>query len=196
MKYARLLLPFAALSVFAPFCAQVASAAERPGITYDCDSASGHFSELVLPAPDGDFTVAGHLQVNQIAEIGKFAPLARLGIGEAVAPGGSSPDLAGFVLSAIPAKMIDPKVKDARQVVQYVQWDEVAGGAKKEHELFGVSRSGEVVDFNLAFSQGSVTVRIAGQEQRFALKASSPTVRIVCSTGEFLFTDLRIEKAG
>ncbi|MHA6770129.1 hypothetical protein [Sphingobium ummariense] len=176
--------------------ASAASAAQTSGITYDCDTAADHFSELVLPVPDGAFLVSGHLQVNQIPPVGKYVPLTRISVAQAPgSPGQPATDLAGFVLTALPAKMIDPKSKDSKLVVQFLKWDERTNNSAKEHDPFGVAAVGEKLDFSLAFSAGTVTARIAGQEQRFTLNAPTPIVRLICSTGEFLYTDLKIEKS-
>ena len=47
-------------------------------ITYDCDTAADHFSELVLPAADVPFTVSGNLQLNALAGSKKYVALARI----------------------------------------------------------------------------------------------------------------------
>lgn len=167
----------------------------RP-IVYDCDTAANHFSELALPAPDGPFVVSGHVQINQIPQVDKFVPLARFGIAQTSPSPGSPPtDVAGFILNALPSKMIDPKLKDSKAVVQYVEWDELTGGVSKDHAAFGFAKMGEKLDFSLSYADGIVTARISGQEQRIAINAPLPVVRIICSTGEFVFTDLRIEKS-
>ena len=73
------------------------------GITYDCDTAANHFSELVLPAGTGPFTVSGGVKLNALAEITKYAPLARIQIAS-FAPPGQSPELyAGLTLTVLPA---------------------------------------------------------------------------------------------
>lgn len=174
--------------------APAAWAAQKPGISYDCDTAADHFSELILPAPEGAFVVSGRVQVNKIAPIGKYVPLTRIAVAQpATAPGGDVADMAGFVLTALPGKSIDPKIKDDKLVVQFVTWDERSGSSQQKHDPFGLAAIGEKLDFSLAFAGGTVTARVAGQERQFALKAQAPVVRLICSTGEFLFTDLRIE---
>lgn len=174
-----------------------AFATERPRpIVYDRDTAANHFSELALPAPDGPFVVSGHVQINQIPQIDKFVPVARFGIAQtSLSPGSPPTDVAGFKLTALPSKMIDPKLKDGDAVVQFAEWDELTAGVSKGHTAFGFAKMGEKLDFSLSYAEGIVTARISGQEQRIAINAPIPVVRIICSTGEFLFTDLRIERA-
>ncbi|KAG5727712.1 hypothetical protein E4T56_gene19770, partial [Termitomyces sp. T112] len=84
------------LSIAACFALIPAEAAmATPAITYDCDTAASHFSELVLPAPAGSFTVTGQLQVNQLPPFDKFAPITRLMVVPGnIVPGGSVADTA------------------------------------------------------------------------------------------------------
>jgi hypothetical protein len=178
--------------------APTAAFAQTPqtGILYDCDTAADHFSELVLPAPSGGFVVSGQIQVNQVPEIGKYIPLARLSVAQPAAPGGSPSDQIGFKLTVMPAKMIDPKIKDDKLLVQFLNWDERTGGNNQEHPLFGMAHSGDKLPFTLTYGNGKVSVHIAGQDKDFPIRTDHPVVRLVCSTGEFLFTNLRIEASG
>ena len=53
---------------------------------------------------------------------------------------------------------------------------------------------GEKLPFTLACDGANVMVNIGGQSTKLALTTSNPVVKISCSTGEFLFTNLKIEK--
>lgn len=169
--------------------------AETQGITYDCDTAAGHFSELALPLPSGNVTVSGKLKVNQIAKDPEWAPTVRLALAASAQPGRPPSDLAGFQLMALPAGKLGLKSKDKNAVAQFLQWDERRGGQAVEHEPFGLTDGSPVYDFSLRFDGQSVLGTIGGQEQRIAFAASNPVVRIICSTGDFLITDLRIAEA-
>jgi hypothetical protein len=183
---------FALLAACNLSCAAQAAAA---GITYDCDTASGHFSELVLPAPSGAFVVDGKVRLMQIAEIGKFAPLTRLAIsGPSPAPGETPENLGGFVLTALPANAV--KKGAGKGLMQFLRWDERNGGASKSHDPFALAGEAQEFDFRLSYDGSTVAVRVGGQEQRIALKVSNPVVRIICSTGEFLYTDVKISTVG
>jgi hypothetical protein len=168
--------------------------AQQAGITYDCDTAADHFSELELPAPAGHFVVSGEIRMQAIARISKFVPVGRIHISSATAAPGQAPDAsAGFALTGIPAKALKIKGKDDNAVVQFLSWDERSGGLTKEHDPFGPAEYSDSLPFTIAFNGSTVTVRVGGKEQQFALAAAKPVVRVVCSTGEFLFTNLKIE---
>lgn len=166
--------------------------AQTRGITYDCDTAPGHFSELALPVPAGAVTVSGKLKLNQIAKDPQYAPMVRLSFATAAQPGQSPTDSAGFQLTALPASKVGLKSKDKNAVVQFLQWDEQRGGQAVEHEPFGLTDGAPVYDFSLTFDGQSVAASIGGMQQRIAFAGTNPVMRIVCSTGDFLFTDLVI----
>lgn len=50
--------------------------------------------------------------------------------------------------------------------------------------------------FTLSYDGSTVVVNLGKESRSFPLKVAEPVVRIVCSTGEFLFTDLAIKTAG
>jgi hypothetical protein len=50
--------------------------------------------------------------------------------------------------------------------------------------------------FTLSYDGSTVVVNLGKESRSFPLKVAEPVVRIVCSTGEFLFTDLAIKAAG
>ena len=163
------------------------SAAER-AITYDCDSAPGHFSELVLPAPTVAFTVTGNVTVNAIAADKKWAPGARLLISPPSTSPGDNPEArAGVSLTALPGKSVGAK----QQVVQYLSF--TANGHEDEIITFSFKAPGAPQPFSLSYDGKSVVVAVDGETRAYPLVTSEPVVRIVCSTGEFLFTDLRIK---
>src|SRR5437764_14493678 len=83
--------------------AAASSSATAAGITYDCDTAANHYSELVLPAPAGPFTVSGVVQLNALAEVSKYTPLARIQISSQTEPGQSPSSFAGISVMALPA---------------------------------------------------------------------------------------------
>ena len=114
---------------------------------------------------------------------------------ETAAPGQSAPEVAGFVLEAIPAKALNLRTKDDKAVVQYVFWDERSGGTNKDHVPFGPIEYLSSLSFSLAFDGSSVTVVVGGKQQQIALATAKPVIRVICSTGEFLFTNLKIQPA-
>ena len=72
-----------------------ATAAVAVGITYDCDTAASHYSQLDLPAGGAKFTVSGIVQLNTVASSTKYGAVARVHVATAVAPGQSATELSG-----------------------------------------------------------------------------------------------------
>lgn len=172
-----------------------ASQTADQGITYDCDTATGHFSSLVLPSPRGAFTVEGKVQLRQIADIGKWAPGTRVTIIGGLADAGSVPtEGAGFLLAALPAKLIDKRA--GKGIVQYLQWQENHAGNQTMSEPFAIRPAKEEMPFSMRYDGKVVTMTIGGAQTSVTLMQPATDVRIICSTGEFLYTDLKITPAG
>lgn len=171
--------------------------AQQPGIRYDCDTAANNFSDLVLPAPAGPFVVTGKVRLQRIAKSKDYVPLTRIRIAEPEPdPAENAERWAGFNISAIPAKALGMEKKFAKPIVQFLGWDEGVGGKAIENAPLGPLDDAESLAFSLSYDGVAVVTQIAGQERRVASVMGNPVVRIICSTGEFLYTDLRIEKAG
>jgi hypothetical protein len=167
--------------------AAAAAPAEARGITYDCDTAAGHYSELVLPAPGARFSVSGNIKVNAIAKDTKWAPLLRVRIGPVpAAPGASQSAYAGLTLTALPGKAVSL----AADTIQMFSFD--ATGVE-DMIASSLQSTGAVQPFRLSFDGRSVAVAVGAEMRSFPLSASEPVVQITCSTGEFLLTDLRLE---
>ncbi len=167
--------------------------AAQDGITYDCDTAANHYSELVLPAPATNFIVTGRVRLITIAESKQYVPLARLTItSQANKPGDAADNFAGFELSALPAKALGVKAKDDA-VLQFVKWSERKSGEMVKHMPVGLTDDSVAAAFSLTYDGTSVVTNIGGREQRMTFAIKDPVVRLVCSTGEFLFTNLKIE---
>jgi hypothetical protein len=94
------------LSAVALACVPTAVLAAPGSITYDCDTAANHFSELVLPTVVGSFSVSGNVRLNALAGSAEYVPLVRIQIGSPTNPGQPPETFAGFSLSALP---LDPK---------------------------------------------------------------------------------------
>jgi hypothetical protein len=171
--------------------------AQSRGITYDCDTGADNFSELILPAPAGPFVVTGQVKLRRIAKSKYYVPLTRLTISEVGPVPGQSPEsLAGFKLSAMPAKALKLEKKFDKPVLEFLEWDEMAGGRAISHEMAGPLDYADGLPFTLRYDGSSVVGQIDGRELKMAFPAQNPVVRIICSTGEYLYTDLKIEKAG
>jgi len=180
------------LTFCASFLAVVTStaAAAEPGITYDCDTAANHFSELVLPAPAGRFTVSGAVQLNALAAVSKYAPLAHVWISSASQPGQSPASYAGVSVLALPADA--EKNATGSPAIQVISFN--ANGKEDEMlPLTMLAKPGGPQPFSLTFDGRTVAASIASEHRTFTVDAPAPVVRLVCSTGEFLFTDVKIQ---
>jgi hypothetical protein len=160
------------------------------GITYDCDTAADHFSELVLPSIGAPFTVSGNVQLNALAGSTTYVPIARIQIASSAAPGQPPNVYAGFSLSALPADA--KKMPSGDSTIQMLSYS--SNGNKDEVlPLSMMTKPGAVQPFTLSFDGSKVSVNLGNEAKDFPLKTSEPVVRIVCSTGEFLFTNLTIK---
>lgn len=167
------------------------AAASAAGITYDCDTAANHYSELVLPAPAGPFIVSGSVQLNALAEVSKYTPLARVQIASASVPGQSPESFAGISVMALPADA--QKTSTGAPAIQMVSFNV----NDKEDEIVPLSmltKPGGAQQFSLSFDGRNVAASIGNDRRTLPVKASEAVVRIVCSTGEFLFTNLTIQQ--
>jgi hypothetical protein len=168
----------------------IPAAAGAAGITYDCDTAANHFSELSLPAGGAAFTVSGTVQLRALAPSKTYAPIARILIAPASAPGQSPGTYAGFALSALPTDA--KKMPNGAPALQMLSYNS-SGHEDEVLPLSMMTKPGTAQAFTLTYDGSKLVVNLAGAEARsFPLVAGDPVVRIVCSTGEFLFTDLTI----
>jgi hypothetical protein len=163
------------------------------GITYDCDTAANHFSELDLPSVGVRFTVSGNVQLNALAESTTYVPIARIQIAASAAPGQSANSYAGFSLSALPADA--KKTPSGSPAIQMLSYN-FNGKDDEMLPLSMMTKPGTVQPFTLSYDGSKVSVTLGNEAKSFPLKTAEPVVRIVCSTGEFLFTDLTIRPLG
>jgi hypothetical protein len=162
------------------------------GITYDCDTAAGHFSELVLPASSSPFTVSGNVQLNSLATNKEYTAVARIQIATATAPGEAPKSYAGFAVAALP---VDPKKSPTGSpAIQMLDWN-ASGKEDEAVPLSVMEKPGTVEHFSMTFDGKTVSVSLGKESRQFAVNLPEPVVRIVCSTGEFLITDLVVAPA-
>ena len=167
----------------------VPAAAGAAGITYDCDTAANHFSVLSLPTGPAPFTVSGIVQLNAIAASKTYAAGARIQISSPAAPGDNADAYAGFSLTALAADAKKtPSGLPGVQMLSYI----VNGHEDEVVPLSTMTKPGTPQPFTLAYDGNQVVVSLGAETKTLPLKASDPVVRITCSTGEFLFTDLAI----
>lgn len=177
------------LAVAAASIAVAPATAGATGITYDCDTAANHYSELVLPAPSGPFTVTGVVQLNALAEVSKYTPLARVQISSPSEPGRSPDSFAGISVMALPADA--GKTPSGSPAIQMVAFN--VNGKDEIVPLSLLAKPGGPQTFSLSFDGRSVVALIGNERRSLPVTTSAPVVRIVCSTGEFLFTNVMIQ---
>lgn len=163
-----------------------APALAQAGIVYDCDTAADHFSELILPAGSVPFTVSGKIEHLTSAASTAYVPLARLAISNAAdAKGASTEGWAGFEYTIV------PKAEGQRASTPLLSFTIRDKG--KDNDVMPVGLpSGKEVQFALTYDGSRVNIRVDGHDGKLALSAPQPVLRIVCSTGEFRFTEVAI----
>jgi hypothetical protein len=167
-------------------------AALADGITYDCDTAANHYSELVLPAPAGPFTVRGKIQLNALAEVTKYTPLARAWISSPTQPGQSPESFAGVSVMGLPVDA--HKYPTGSPAIQMVAFN-VSGKEDEIEPLSMLVEPGGPQSFSLSFDGKNVSAAIGNDGRVLPVKTSAPVVRLICSTGEFLFTNVTIQSS-
>lgn len=86
----------------------------------------------------------------------------------------------------------DKVQKGAKGILQLLQWQEATGSGTPKAKEVGILTEMTAVGFRFAFKNGEVQATFGDKQRTFKLAVKQPVVRLVCSTGEFLYTDLRI----
>ncbi|KTW12524.1 hypothetical protein [Sphingomonas sanguinis] len=167
----------------------VAVAGHAKGISYDCDSAPGHFSELNLPVESVPFIVTGKVQVNTLAEHKTYIPSTKLTIAPSTPAGQLPESYAGLTLVAL---AMDAKTPGAKPLP--VQMSGFTANGRDDDMLphSVTDKLGVAQPFRLSYDGRQVAVTIGDDTKSFPLKTDAPMVQVMCSTGEFLYTDLQI----
>lgn len=184
IKLRHLCLPLIALCLPA---AVLAEEGAEHGITYDCDTAADHFSDLSLPTPAGPFTVTGRVKLMSVAKSKTFVTMTRLVISEYSA--GDGPPNKGWAGLEF---MVGPGGKKNEPSVALLGFSARKLGDENNTEDAWIPASTEV-GFSLSYDGTKVSVSADGHSKALEFVANEPIVRIVCSTGEFLYRDLKIK---
>lgn len=164
-----------------------AAAQTRDGIRYDCDTAANHFSELLLPAGPAPFIVTGKVKPMTLAPSKEYVPMTQLAISSASdTPGPADGDLAGFEY------IVSPTAKGKPPTLPFLAFVKRKAGRKDKATQMVAKPSSAEVAFTLLYDGADATVIIDGHQTKIELKATRPVVRITCSTGEFLYSNLLI----
>lgn len=150
---------------------QMQGAADAAGITYDCDTAADHFSELALPTPSGSFTVSGNVRLMTLAGSKNYVSLARIHVASATVPGEFPKDYAGFSLSALPADA--KKTPSGAAAIQMLSYN---ANDKKEEvlPLSMIAKPGSVQSFILSYDGSNLAVNLGSETKSFPLRAIEP----------------------
>lgn len=156
------------------------------GVKYDCDTAADHFSELAIPAPTGPFSVSGDVKLLNLAASSKYVASTHIQIAADAEPGSSPSKFAGFSFLALAAA--DKKTGETH-VVQMLNWS-VSGEKDQGLDLSVLGDPAAMKHFRLAYDGKQVTVELDQQTRTVPIQIDHPVFRVVCSTGEFLLTDV------
>jgi hypothetical protein len=152
------------------------SAAVAAPMTYGCDTPADHFSAIEQQVSLTSFSIKGSVQPNEFRK-GKFSPLAQIYL--------QSPDKKyRWALQVI---ALEAKAKDA-----FVFLDMTDNGKDSEPFPIGTVKIGEKLPFDVSITDGTkIKFRIGNMEGNPDLNlGSQATLNIVCSTGDFVFSDL------
>jgi len=165
-----------------PASAQDSAAA---GTRYDCDTPANRFSDLTIPAGRPPFVVTGRVRAASAARSDQFVPLTRLVISSTAGTGATSEGWAGFEYAVFP-----DTAAPAQRGPQLGFTLRAAGGANSAQPAG--APSGREVAFSLLYDGVGVLAIVDGKARKMPFTVAAPAIKIVCSTGEFVYSDLRI----
>jgi hypothetical protein len=158
--------------------AALAGPAHAAPLSYDCDTAAGHFSELKQVQSGPDYRISGRISANELAMHKRWAPGANITV--------ESADKA--VRASL--RILAPEQKAPLDVVLETRKD-----GKTETQTLGKIGLSQDLTFVVTVSGGQVRAEIGTMrgEAPTAIGAGA-SVSVVCSTGNFHFDDLRFEQ--
>jgi hypothetical protein len=154
------------------------------GTRYDCDTPANRFSDLTIPAGRVPFIVTGKVRFASATQSAQLAPMTRMAISSAAGAGATNEGWAGFEYAMLP----DPADSQQRRA-QLAFTLRQAGGANSGQPLG--APSADEVEFSM-YDGTAVLVIVDGKPRRMPFAVAVPAIKIVCSTGEFVYSDLRI----
>jgi hypothetical protein len=156
--------------------------AKANGITYDCDTAAEHFSELRLPAT-APFRVSGRVQLLAKERSSRYAPLARVAIADEPETTGPSSRWSGFTFTNLAGSHGVPS--------GMLAYETVSRGSPRTEDNLGLASARDIT-FSITFDGTRVSGAVDGHEFGTAFSSANPSVQINCSTGDFLFSNIEI----
>jgi hypothetical protein len=155
--------------------------AAAAALSYDCDTASGSFSELKQSQAGPSYRVSGRITARQLRVDKRWLPAGNVAI--------ASADQKVFVM----LKLSGLKRPKGPLEVILVNVD----GGRKTQQVLGQIGLNETLSFTLSV-QGSTARAEIGRMGGDTVAAIGPggSVGITCSTGDFMFDDLKLDSAG
>jgi hypothetical protein len=159
-------------------------AAQAQKLEYDCDTQAEHFSVLKVVQDGPDYAASGNISLREIFAVKDYATLGVLEF----APEDRS-WRARLGLSALMMRK-QPIIMGTLEITR--------GGKAEEPQLIGgtlLYQKGKTYPIKLVLGDNGGTATLGDQSVPVNLKASGKVnVSVVCSGGEFLFTDLQLGK--
>lgn len=154
--------------------------AEAPPLSYDCDTAEGAFSQLKQVQPGPSYRITGRISAHRLRQHDRWVPVATV-----------RADAADGTME-VALQLVAPHRPDGPLDVFLVTR---AGKSEPEQKLLGHAEIGGELPFELAVDRGKVRARIGSLNgDAKASLGSGASVGVSCSTGEFLFNDLRLSR--
>jgi hypothetical protein len=145
-------------------------------ITYGCDTPADHFSAIEQQVSLNSFSIKGSIQPNEFRK-GKYSPLAQIYL--------QSPD--EKYRWAMQVIALEAKAKEA-----FVFLDMTDNGKDSEPFPIGTVKLGEKLSFDVSVTEGKkIKFKIGDMDGNPELNlGAQATLNIICSTGDFVFSDL------
>jgi hypothetical protein len=154
----------------------LSAAAFADPITYGCDTPADHFSAIEQKVSLSSFSIKGSIQPNEFRK-GKYSPLAQIYL--------QSPD--EKYKWAMQVIALEAKAKEA-----FVFLDMTDNGKDSEPFPIGMVKLGEKLSFDVSITDGTkIKFKIGDMDGNPELNlGTQATLNIICSTGDFVFSDL------
>jgi hypothetical protein len=164
--------------------AMMGSAAQAQTLEYDCDTQAEHFSVLKTVQSGPDYAASGTISLREIFAVKDYVTLGVLEF---------EPEDRSWR-----ARLGMSALKAGKQTVIMGTLEITQGGKAGEPQMLGdvlEFQKGKAYPIGLTLGGDGGTATLGGHTVPVDLKASGKVnVSVVCSGGEFLFTDLKLGK--
>jgi hypothetical protein len=158
-----------------------ANAARALPLAYDCDTAAGSYSEISQQQAAPPYRVTGRLTALQRRTHERFLPSAQIRLEGA-------DQRSSVVLRMVPTTRDGDRFTVALATTQDADRDR---DREPQADLLITVGINQPVPFELSVSEGEASVRVGVERRTVPLRLGrGARLRILCSTGEFLFDEL------